>query len=99
MKKKKDKTKKKDKAINIKMDIGLSNGKGDTNMVKILKNLKVGEETSYLLNCGTLRITLNKIDKARVNMRLEDRDAKFIFGRTIKDGNNKFIGISVKRVS
>lgn len=90
--------KKKNKAINIKMDMGLSNEKGDINMIEILKSLKVGEETPYLLNCGTQRITLNKIDKARTNLRLEDRNTKFIFGKTIKNGNNRFVGISVKRV-
>lgn len=87
----------------LRLNIGLSSHKdlevGHNNMIKVLESLKAGEESDYLINCGTLRLTLNRIDKARIAIRVKDRDARFIFGKTIVNGQNKFVGIGIKRVS
>lgn len=72
---------------------------GDEIMIKLLSELPIGKESTYLLNCGTQRITLNKIDMARVALRVRDRDAKFIFGTTIKNGQNEFVGMTIKRIA
>lgn len=47
---------------------------------------------------GTQRLTLNRIDHARGRMKLSDAKAKFVFGKTFRNGQNVFKGITVKRV-
>jgi hypothetical protein len=74
------------------------NEMGDMNMLMILKSLGVGVE-SPLISVGTQRKTLNIIDRARTKLKIEDRQSRFIFGKTVKNGQNKFVGITVKRVA